>query len=112
MDQKTIYRRALQKQLKLDDDQCDMHYDIVKMPTNEWPADLQEFVAAHDATEEEYGPLIAQWIKNGGTLVDPFAGESDVEAERGRIEALMSLGGHPKMDPNDLKKLDKKLHGA
>jgi hypothetical protein len=94
---KNEYRKNNKSYLGLTDEQCDMHYDMMKMKMNEWPQTLRDYCQAQS---KQYGFCgdalacwVADWLKQGNVYVDPLSGESEEEAERGRLKALAMLGG-------------------
>lgn len=101
---KAEYRKNNRNYLGLTDEQCDMHYDIMKLKMNEWPEALREYCTAQSKVYGFCGDAlacwVAEWLKQGNVYADPLAGETDEEAEAGRLAALDLLGG-PRMSDED-----------
>ena len=62
--EKATYRKANQNYLRLNEMQCDMHYDIMMMNTmDEWPQELRDFYTAKVTL---YGPapadVVSCWV--------------------------------------------------
>lgn len=95
--EKAKYRQDNQKYLGLTDAQCDMHCDILQMQMGEWPESLRHFCGEQSRLYGFSGDAlscwVAEWLKAGNVIEDPFAGESDEDYEKGRIEAIKLLGG-------------------
>ncbi len=96
--EKAAYRKT-NKYLNLTDEQCDMHGDIMAMDHYEWPMALREYCLLQ---RNLYGfctdhmmswvAWVAEWLRMGNKIEDPFEGETDEQAEAGRIAALKMLG--------------------
>lgn len=89
------YRKDNREYLKLDDDQCDMHGDIMQMKMDEWPDELraycQEQSQIYGFSGDAVACWVADWLRAGNKLKDPFEGETPEEEEAGRLEALKAL---------------------
>jgi hypothetical protein len=96
------YRKANQKYYGLTDEQCDMHMELMGKAISLWPAALQthyqEQCVAEEPSEENVNYWVAEWLKAGNTLEDPYKNETEEEAEAGRREAIKLLGFDPKDD--------------
>ena len=94
---KEQYRKNNKSYLGLTDEQCDMHFDIMKLKMAEWPEELRVYCSEQSKTYGFCGDAlacwVAEWLKAGNVVIDPLANESEEEAEKGRLEALKMLGG-------------------
>lgn len=89
------YRKNNKSYLKLDDDQCDMHLEVMNMKMSDWPPELRAYCQEQSKVYGFCGDAaacwVADWLRAGNKIVDPLAGETEAEEEAGRKAALEAL---------------------
>lgn len=99
---KLEYRKNNRNYLGLTDEQCDLHREIMGKAMSLWPESLTDYCKSQASVSGVCGDAIAcwvaEWIKQGNTLEDPFANETDDEFNAGCNEALKALGCTPIAD--------------
>ena len=88
------YRKNNKGYLKLTDDQCDMHMDIMSMKTNEWPESLKTMCKQEIDKVGFCGDVVAcvvaDWLRAGNIFPDDPP-ETPEEEEAARLAALKTL---------------------